>query len=497
MRRTLFLALSLMLSGMAQAQVTPNRTGIYANPAESGYGLFVVQAGNRLVPAWYTYDTDGKPLWFLVSGADLQADGSYRGDLFRYTGAPFSQTVPNAVNSTTQAGTARLRYTNADTIEFSYTIGTQTQTKTVSRFNLSNDVLSCAATTAPRTNASNFTDLWWNPQQQGWGLNIVHQGNVIFFGWYTYGPDQRPMWVTGTGQRQPNGSFTGDLNRPSSGTPWSQINGNPATTFPVPKVGTFTLNFSDGENASFNWTLDGVTQTRTLSRFNFGSPATVCTSTPPGGGGGGGGNNFTTNQCARVYRIGDEWTYRFNDGREERNRVTADGTFNGQPVRIAEGYDAQGRLISKAYYRISANAMATVANESFDAASGQITSRIVYTPAIEVPVTLAPGQTLNLSYRGDGTTFGAQASTAVYNYQQQIRILGRENVTVPAGSFAQACDMEVNTSGSAVVAGFSVPIPPTTARVFISDAAPNGIKGSTGTPGGSASFEMQSFQNGN
>lgn len=492
--RRLVLALSVILSGPLAAQSTPNRTGIYANPAEPGYGLFVVQAGDLLVPAWYTYDSDGKPLWFLISGAERQADGSYVGGLYRYTGAPFSQTVANAVNSTTQAGTARLRYTSADTIDFSYTIGTLTQTKSVSRFNLSTDTLTCAPTTASRASATNYTDLWWNPAQQGWGLNIVHQGEVIFFGWYTYGPDQRPMWVTGTGQRQANGSYSGDLNRPLSGTPLSQINGSPATSFPVPKVGTFSLSFSNGENASFNWTLDGVTQTRALTRFAFGSPATVCTSTPAGGGG---GSNFTTNQCGRVYRVGDEWTYRYGDGREERNRVVADGTFNGQSVRIVEGYDSQNRLISKSYYRILPNAMATVASESFDTASGSITSRLVYTPAIEVPVTLTPGQTLSLSYRGDGTTFGAQASTAVYNYQQQIRILGRENVTVPAGSFAQACDMEVTTTGSAVVAGFSVPIPPTTARAFVTDAAPNGIKGNAGTGVGNATFEMQSFRNGN
>lgn len=492
--RVLALALSVILSGHVAAQSTPNRTGIYSNPAESGYGLFVVQAGNRLIPAWYTYDTDGKPLWFLVSGADLQADGSYRGDLFRYTGAPFSQTVPNAVNTTTQAGSARLRFTNADTIELQYTVGTQTQTKTVSRFNLvANAPLTCTPTTAPRTTATNYTDLWWNPQQQGWGLNIVHQGDVIFFGWYTYGPDQRPMWVSGTGQRQANGSFTGDLNRPVSGTPFGQINGAPATTFPVPKVGTFTLSFSNGENASFNWTLDGVTQTRTLTRFDFGSPATVCTS----GSSGGSGGSFTTNQCGRVYRVGDEWTYRYGDGREERNKVVADGTFNGQSVRIVEGYDSQNRLTAKSYYRILPSAMATVASESFDAASGSITSRIVFTPAIEVPVTLTPGQTLNLTYRGDGTTFGAQASTATYNYQQQLRILGRETVTVPAGTFAQACDMEVTTTGTAVVAGFTVPIPPTTARAFITDAAPNGIKGNAGTGVGNATFEMQSFRNGN
>lgn len=256
-----------------------NRSGTYWNPQESGHGLFIMQAGNTLVPAWYTYDTDGKPLWFLISGATLQADGSYTGGVFRYTGAPFNQAPADSVQTSTQVGNARFRFTGNNAVEFNYTINNQTQTRNMVKFDVApNNPLSCVLTNSPRSTASNYTDLWWNPAQQGWGLNILHQGSTIFFAWYTYGFDLRPMWVTGLGQRQANGSFTGELTRPLTGTPWPQINGAPATAIPVPTVGNFTLSFSNGETGTFSYTLDGNTQTRSIRRFEFGSPATVCSS---------------------------------------------------------------------------------------------------------------------------------------------------------------------------------------------------------------------------
>jgi alpha-tubulin suppressor-like RCC1 family protein len=256
-----------------------NYSGIYWNPQESGHGLFVAQAGDTLVPVWYTYDTDGKPLWFLVSGATLQPDGSYSGDVSRYTGAPFNQSPANAVLTTTQVGTARLRFGTEGSVEFNYTINNQTQTRNMVKLDIApTNPLSCIATNSPRSTASNYTDLWWNPTQQGWGLNLLHQGPTIFITWYTFASDIRPMWVSGLAQRQPDGSFTGPLNRPLTGTPWPNINGAPATVQPIPTVGNFSLKFSNGEAGTFTWTLDGMTQTRSIRRFEFGSPATVCTS---------------------------------------------------------------------------------------------------------------------------------------------------------------------------------------------------------------------------
>ncbi len=37
-----------------------------------------------------------------------------------------------------------------------------------------------------------MSDLWWNPNESGWGLSLSHHGDSLFAVWYTYGPDNRP-----------------------------------------------------------------------------------------------------------------------------------------------------------------------------------------------------------------------------------------------------------------------------------------------------------------
>jgi len=43
---------------------------------------------------------------------------------------------------------------------------------------------------------SNLTDLWWNPNESGWGVNVVdHASGKLFVTWFTYGADSRPTWL--------------------------------------------------------------------------------------------------------------------------------------------------------------------------------------------------------------------------------------------------------------------------------------------------------------
>ena len=46
------------------------------------------------------------------------------------------------------------------------------------------------------TNAD-FTDIWWNPAESGWGINFVQTGNFIFATAFIYGETGAPFWVSG------------------------------------------------------------------------------------------------------------------------------------------------------------------------------------------------------------------------------------------------------------------------------------------------------------
>jgi hypothetical protein len=253
------------------------------DPSESGWGVFTVDQGNLLATGWFTYDSDGEPQWFLLTPSGRGPDGSYTGNIERYTGVPFDRTGGNASESSSVVGVGSVRFSGADALNLTYTVGNVTQTKALSRFPFGASELVCSRSpTASRAAATNFSDLWWGGATGsiGWGLHISHLDNSLFATWYTYDSDREPIFMIAAVTRQPNGSFTGPLLRQPNGTPFLQINGQPAAGAPS-QVGTATLTFSNGETGVFTTVLGGVTQSKPITRLQFGSVASVCATVAP------------------------------------------------------------------------------------------------------------------------------------------------------------------------------------------------------------------------
>ena len=40
----------------------------------------------------------------------------------------------------------------------------------------------------------NYSDLWWNDSESGWGLNVIQHGGRVFATWFVYGADGKPTW---------------------------------------------------------------------------------------------------------------------------------------------------------------------------------------------------------------------------------------------------------------------------------------------------------------
>ena len=120
---------------------------------------------------------------------------------------------------------------------------------------------------------NNYSDLWWGgASQNGWGLSITQQGSTMFGVWYNYDALGKVQWLF-----MPGGSFTsanifsGALYRTTS-SPWLGAAYNPAL-LNISPVGNLTLTFSDANNASMRYTVDGVSGTNALTRLVFGSSA--------------------------------------------------------------------------------------------------------------------------------------------------------------------------------------------------------------------------------
>jgi murein DD-endopeptidase MepM/ murein hydrolase activator NlpD len=259
----------------ANGQPRPNYTDLWWNASESGWGVNLVHQGDAIFATWFTYDSDRGGLWLVMDDARAQPDGSFRGTIYRTTGVPLPQINGQPAQSGAAAvGTGTLRFPAPGQATFSYTVNGVTQQKSMTRYAFATPP-TCAFSTASRQHATNYTDLWWNPSESGWGVNVSHQGNLLFATWFTYGAGGRGQWLVASEvQRQPTGAFRGRLYR-TVGTPLAQINGAVAATG-YTDVGELTFTFSDGQNARLDYVVDGVTQTKALTRFAFATPQTLC-----------------------------------------------------------------------------------------------------------------------------------------------------------------------------------------------------------------------------
>jgi hypothetical protein len=453
-RQCTVLAVMMLASALAHAQVSYQ--GMWWVAAESGWGMNLAHQGDVIVAAWYTYDTDGKPLW-LITSTIKQGDGSYTGTLFRYTGKPLAQiSGGSATTGSTNVGSVTLRFPTADTATLNYTFNGVAQQKNMTRYNFSTPP-TCSFTTGSLAGATNYTDLWWNAQESGWGINLVHQSDVIVTAWYTYAADGRAMWLIGSPGRGADGSYSGTLFRASIGTPLLQINGMPSVQQSnMQNVGSIKLRFTDGQTATMEYTVDGATQTKTIQRFAFSSPRTICNvpnSNP---------NPGTGSKCFPDYHVGDRLAYRSTsqlgafpqttDTMSEH--VVATTTWEGHPVFVIEARDAQGRPTSRSFFEQTATELIQWHVDTYDPATGQKNGSVRYSPEFRTPRNLNLNETVSRTF--DTITSVTQQGVTINStarHQHTTKLIGNESVTVPAGTFGGACKLEVRDVVSEPTAG--------------------------------------------
>jgi alpha-tubulin suppressor-like RCC1 family protein len=245
---------------------------------ESGWGLNISHQGEILFATWFTYDVDGSDMWLVMSEGAKTSDGTYGGKLYRATGPPFSASPWNGSQVTrTEVGNATLSFTDADNGTFSYTVNGVTQSKPIGKFLFSSSPTTCTLG-GDAGGAVNYQDLWWaSPAgvESGWGLNVAHQGDILFATWFTYETGNKGLWlVMSNGTKTGNATYAGDLQRtmgPPFNTPQWVASQVTRTT-----VGNAMLTFSDANNATFRYTVNGITQTKAITRLVYALPVSVC-----------------------------------------------------------------------------------------------------------------------------------------------------------------------------------------------------------------------------
>ncbi len=115
----------------------------------------------------------------------------------------------------------------------------------------------------------NYTDLWWNAAESGWGINFNHQGHILFGTLFTYDRDGRPAWyVMSNGERQADGSYQGELYR-TMGPAFNAVPFTGAASIPV---GTMRVAFPTRATGALTYSIDGIPVAKSITRQEFSSP---------------------------------------------------------------------------------------------------------------------------------------------------------------------------------------------------------------------------------
>ena len=113
-------------------------------------------------------------------------------------------------------------------------------------------------------------DLWWSGvAENGWGLSIIEHRDVLFALIFAYDASGRPTWYVLPAGTWSGSSYTGSVYSPR-GTPFYAYD---ASRLAVgTPIGSATLSFTDADHATLDYTINGVTGRKSLSRTPFAPP---------------------------------------------------------------------------------------------------------------------------------------------------------------------------------------------------------------------------------
>lgn len=120
---------------------------------------------------------------------------------------------------------------------------------------------------------TDYSGLWWNSSEGGWGLSL-HQSpmDVLFGSWYVYGANGQPEWFTiQAGQWTSATRWAGTIYRNTG--PFFAGPGYDPRLVLIQSSGTAVLEFKQlpgqEDHATFTYTINNATTTKAITRYAF------------------------------------------------------------------------------------------------------------------------------------------------------------------------------------------------------------------------------------
>jgi hypothetical protein len=129
----------------------------------------------------------------------------------------------------------------------------------------------CAASAshATPTATTDFSDLWFNPAEPGWGANVIQQGRTLFVTIFVYNTANQPTWYVAsdvrlTGNSGATSTFSGTLYETAG--PWFGNTSFDGASVTVRPVGNLTFSAGQPANATLTYTVGNNTVSKQVER---------------------------------------------------------------------------------------------------------------------------------------------------------------------------------------------------------------------------------------
>lgn len=250
---------------------TPNQfpaalSGLWWDPSQSGWGLHLTQRGDTIFGVWFTYDEYGYPRWYIApncvpsptSAVEMNCSSTlYQTHAPPVIGGPFDA----ALVRTTQAGVLQLQFQDND--HATYTFG-------LTGHLVGGAIQRQVFRTSPPA-GTNYTDLWYNALEPGWGIGIVEQGDTMFLTWYIYDGAATPTWLfaSNCAVKTDGNGCAGTLYRASGALgPMAGVAFDPSKVN-VTAAGQVDVTFDGPNSGTIRYTVDGTSGTKVIVRQLF------------------------------------------------------------------------------------------------------------------------------------------------------------------------------------------------------------------------------------
>jgi hypothetical protein len=121
--------------------------------------------------------------------------------------------------------------------------------------------------TAPFPNYD-YTDLWWNANESGWGINITVKNDKLFGAWFVYGADGKPTWYTIQPGSWTNSTTYSGVVVKATGPAFGGIGPLAGGVTPA-LAGNATITFTSYDTATITGTVDGQAVNKSITRQVF------------------------------------------------------------------------------------------------------------------------------------------------------------------------------------------------------------------------------------